>query len=244
MEASGCTCGPGLRVCVGPEAAECGREAQGVRGGPGAERPPALRGLVWSCGISSPPSPPLPVDAPGLDAPGPHARVRVSRGVAACMGRTGGAASPARGSAWRWPPFCLLTHLALAAPQDDDDAEDGSTEGEGVGQEEGAGEPGQAAVLPDYDFQANQVGVGRSPPPQHGLWSLSVPCGVEKGCPAWHPPPGVGRAPRLLFTAHRGCPAGCRTARPGHGRHRTLMSRSSSFQTRRRNMRPKSIGRR
>ena len=37
----------GLRVHMGAwEASECGRgRPQGVRGGPGAERPPALRGL-------------------------------------------------------------------------------------------------------------------------------------------------------------------------------------------------------
>lgn len=50
---------------------------------------------------------------------------------------------------------------ALSAPQDDDDAETGLTEGEGEGEEEKEPEHlGKLQFSLDYDFQANQVGAG------------------------------------------------------------------------------------
>lgn len=55
-------------------------------------------------------------------------------------------------------PLLSLTCPALSAPQDDDDAETGLTEGEGEGEEEKEPENlGKLQFSLDYDFQANQV---------------------------------------------------------------------------------------
>lgn len=191
----------------------------------------------------SPPSP-LSLWTRPAWTPGPHAWY-VLPGVAACMGRTGALPAPGQ-DLHGGGPLLSLTHPALAAPQDDDDAETGLTEGEGEGEEEKEPENlGKLQFSLDYDFQANQVGAGgRSPPPgEHGPGSLG-PLRRGDWRPAWHPPPGGLTGARSLHSSPwvscrlQNCPPWTWAA------PRTLMSRSSSFQTRRRNMRPKSIGRR
>ncbi|XP_027421656.1 synaptotagmin-2 isoform X1 [Bos indicus x Bos taurus] len=144
----------GLRVC----AWEPGRP-QGVcvgarvRVGPVCGASPALRGLVCAAGFLTTVSSPLPVDAPGLDA-WPTRLVRVVWGGVLCGEDRGGLYMGAT-------PLLSLMHPALSAPQDDDDAETGLTEGEGEGEEEKEPENlGKLQFSLDYDFQANQLTVG------------------------------------------------------------------------------------
>ena len=130
----------------------------------------------------SPPSPLLSLWTHPAWTPGPHAWY-VLPGVAACMGRTG--ALPAPGQALHGGgPLLSLTHPTRAAPQDDDDAETGLTEGEGEGEEEKEPENlGKLQFSLDYDFQANQVGGGGAGHhlPASAAQGLSVPCSVETG---------------------------------------------------------------
>uniref|UniRef100_A0A8B9YV21 Synaptotagmin n=1 Tax=Bos mutus grunniens TaxID=30521 RepID=A0A8B9YV21_BOSMU len=114
---------------------------------------PALCGLVCAAGFLTTVSSPLPVDAPGLDA-WPTRLVRVVWGGVLC-------GEDRRGLCMGATPLLSLMHPALSAPQDDDDAETGLTEGEGEGEEEKEPENlGKLQFSLDYDFQANQLTVG------------------------------------------------------------------------------------
>ena len=137
-----CAWGPGRPqgVCVGARA----------RVGPVCGASPALCGLVCAAGFLTTVSSPLPVDAPGLDA-WPTRLVRVVWGGVLC-------GEDRRGLCMGATPLLSLMHPALSAPQDDDDAETGLTEGEGEGEEEKEPENlGKLQFSRDYDFQANQV---------------------------------------------------------------------------------------
>ncbi|XP_070240745.1 synaptotagmin-2 isoform X1 [Bos mutus] len=137
-----CAWGPGRPqgVCVGARA----------RVGPVCGASPALCGLVCAAGFLTTVSSPLPVDAPGLDA-WPTRLVRVVWGGVLC-------GEDRRGLCMGATPLLSLMHPALSAPQDDDDAETGLTEGEGEGEEEKEPENlGKLQFSLDYDFQANQV---------------------------------------------------------------------------------------
>uniref|UniRef100_G5E6N8 Synaptotagmin n=1 Tax=Bos taurus TaxID=9913 RepID=G5E6N8_BOVIN len=141
----------GLRVCAwGPGRPQGVCVGARVRVGPVCGASSALRGLVCAAGFLTTVSSPLPVDAPGLDA-WPTRLVRVVWGGVLCGEDRGGLYMGAT-------PLLSLMHPALSAPQDDDDAETGLTEGEGEGEEEKEPENlGKLQFSLDYDFQANQV---------------------------------------------------------------------------------------
>lgn len=240
----------GLSVCVGEtrEASACAwggpERPQDAFGGPCAGQPPAPRGLVCAAAFLTTFSSLLPVDAPGLDAR-PTRLVRVAQG--GVLPREDWGLHRLRGGLCMGVlPRLSLMPPALSAPQDDDDAETGLTEGEGEGEEEKEPENlGKLQFSLDYDFQANQVGGGDMGP---APGKARVLCRPQAG---HHLPgsrgslgPGGLTGTRCLHSSlwasckPRNCPPWTWAA------PRTLTSRSSSFQTRRRNMRPKSIGRR